>query len=409
MIEFLRKAFGAIGGMILYPLKSLLVNLVLLALIPIAAVIALVVLPFVAAYFVVSLVSSFKFFKGLGSFFAAAIVAALAAPFVTLFFMSYQIVRSFYDLPRTFIFGAQDGIRAGITHVISRALFDFRVFSSAFQKFIMRLNGEVDVDNRASNHSDYESLNIEELTLAEGSKSDKKISLDSDVIMSKSLHHSIKSAKTVLPLSSEEMRQAEDIRSELGDLWSNFVSLQNRKYKLDDALNNLLDANSPLENIKCELTGIEITRPALLTKLYFDEKQQDWKVISGETKITDKSQFETYIDFQNPKKLDSPIPTNLHPVTMEALDLPNKVKINGQAKSARYRLEDYNENTVVEELADASVEIRNKINQAKPENIKYDKVIAQFKTNILPSFFFNPQENITNSEEKESLLPTSKV
>ncbi len=142
-----------------------------------------------------------------------------------------------------------------------------------------------------------------------------------------------------------------------------------------------------------EILMLEITKPALLVKQYQDE-QGRWRVIPNRTIIIDKPSWDEWLS-----------KNNSHPITREPMD---KAKSEGIYQITRYRIRPYANKNDSQELIEATIAIRQKLDEVNPANIQVTQVVSGISATLRERFFGGKAlHDRAASHDERSLLGNS--
>jgi hypothetical protein len=391
MFQFLNKLLGATAGIILYPLKSLLITLGFIALHIIFLPILLIGFPILVAVLAAITAESARFTAALFAWLISGTISIIVFPVLILlstFSVAYNGIK---DLFRAVSYGARDGYEGGLFfHVLNRFVFDFLVFSSYLQivvsSVIARFGG---IGNNALNDEGFNALYQEDDDVA--NYFDLENVPHSSLSEIPDLHQQPKVKKMEFkPLSSDELQRAEGISDILGKAFTAYKSLHERLTELDADIAKKGDSNADLDTWD-EVSYVPITQPALLVKQYQDQHQK-WRVVPNHTQIIDKPGLDQWLRG-----------SNSHPKTREPMDKATPETIDGISRETRYRVRSYNSMNDAQELLEASIVIRKKLEEANPANIQVGQVVTGITTNFRETFFGNVQNSANNQEERAGL------
>ncbi|CDZ79216.1 hypothetical protein BN59_03534 [Legionella massiliensis] len=400
MFRALNKFFGSLAGFVLYPLKSLIISLLLIALALILTAAALVGMPILAAIIFGSLAEENKLSTALIAGFVALGITLIVTPLVSglvLFSLAAGGIKDFF---RAAVFGLSDGYQNGLFfHVLWRSLSDFIVFNSNLRIAVAVLN--------AMGSSRVEG--IDEQALAQlGDENDVDFYALEDVPVvnqpndfSDIVEQPSQVVKKVFkPLTSEELELARS-QDSVSALLASYNDLHQRLTLLDEEIRNRgTNHDADLATLEDELVVYTaIKEPALLVKQYQDDNGR-WRAIPGLTKIVDKATQEQWLRLNK-----------THPTTREPLDGANPYN----DKPARYRMRVYKNMNDAQELIEASILIRQELKKLNPANIQPAAVISSVRSLIQSNTgLFGSgnrvaeQERLnTNPEEERSLSYSS--
>lgn len=349
-------------------------------------------IPIFAAVLTALLADQLKFTSALFAWLFAGAISIVVFPIgivIDIFRITYNGI---IDLFRSVIFGARDGYEGGLFfHVLNRFIFDFVVFSSNLQRSVATLVGFAGSQNNALNAEAFNILYQADADVVDYfNLQDVPHSSLSEV---PDLHERPQAKKVEFnPLSLDELQQAQGIANMLGEIVPAYKSLHERLTNLnEDIATRGNHSNADLENIMDEVMMVAITEPALLVKQYQDE-HGNWRVIPDRTKIIDKPSLEKWLSQKNS-----------HPETRESMDNANSETIAGVSRITRYRIRPYISMNDAQELIEASITIRKKIQEVNPANIQVGQVVAGLTTNFRETFFGHAQNSANTQEESRRL------
>ncbi|MBA3536650.1 MAG: hypothetical protein H0T84_08585 [Tatlockia sp.] len=391
MFRFLNKILGATAGIILYPLKTLLITLGLVALYIILLPIIVIGFPILAAFLTATMVEDGKFTAGLFAWLLTGAITVIGLPIVAGAYLLSLTYHGIKDLFRAVRFGAVDGYEGGFFfHVIGRFIFDFSVFNSSLQRSTAYLAQLIGL---GSNPLNAEGLNVLYQADEDVDNYFNLVDVPHSSLSEVPDLHERPEARIVQfnPLSLAELQLAEGISDMLGKVVPEYQSLHERLTSLDEDLVKRGDSNDHLAKTWDEVSVIPITQPALLVKQYLDEHGK-WRVMPGRTQIIDKPGFEEWLST-----------SNSHPSTREPLDNANAEIIDGTSRTTRYRIRPYTSMNDAQELVEASITIRKKLQEINPVNIQVGQVVAGISSNFRQTFFGDTQDSANASDQRAGL------
>ncbi|ARG97560.1 OadG family protein [Legionella micdadei] len=177
MFRQLNKIGGALAAPVLYPAKSLFINILIAIGTVFVALIALVGLPILFARVAYELAPKNKWRDALIWGISSWFVLLIAVPVVTAFILAIQIKDALLDLPINFLYGLVDGYKEGLFfHVLYQTLTCFTVFSNSLRTLVFDTrNIAIDDQNKEDTISQttnfvsetFTPLTSEEIELAE--------------------------------------------------------------------------------------------------------------------------------------------------------------------------------------------------------------------------------------------------
>ncbi|WED41853.1 hypothetical protein [Legionella cardiaca] len=383
MFRALNKVSGALFGIILYPIKSLLINLFLAALIVLTASILLVGLPLLFAYVAYSKAEmGSKLSSAIITGSLVGIIALVIIPPLTITTLIGAAVTTVKDIFSSIRLGATEGYAEGlIPHVLKQFLTGFVPFSRTLQTTAAVLH-------RIANGGGAEALNEEGLNeLTDIDDIDysqfEDVPRSTNEVPSELTDNTEVTSNTTTtpnaftPLSAEELQKAREI-SDLGDSLSQYEDLHKRLTALNEAIKKeriegMLDDSL----IADELTHLEIEKPSLLIKLYEYEPNK-WKPVKGTTKIIDYKNLKEWLQLHNS-----------HPETREPMNDATPY----QGHKTKYRIFPYNELKDSHELRELTALIRHRLKELNPENLPSAPALFSGLTGTIGQTFFGNSAN----------------
>lgn len=366
--RYLNSLSGAIIGLLLYSLKSLVINFLLgLVSFPIALLIFLII------PVLVTLICNITYNMNILASIAMAIVATTIALVIIPVLLGYILARvawgALTDFFRESIHGASDGFEKGIFHVLKVVLLgSWLEINPLLQWILSSNNNSISLPPMQERDSSYfpgpEPMTIDNYSL----------------------------------LTSEEIRLASSLPT-LSMVLDRYNDLAQRIEKLDRAL-EMRDAKKQLpknwveeekgmapafaeQSENSELEGIDdevivdngLIRPALLMKQYQTSPQSEWIVVPTSTKIVDTDSWSRWLNTKN----DS------HPLFKDSIQNPQSYA----TKKTRYAIYPYPKPGHCQELHEAALSIRATLATIRPKTSH-----QPFKINelIVHSVFGSPVE-----------------
>ncbi|KTD18927.1 coiled coil protein [Legionella jordanis] len=291
MFKILDKFTGVVLGFILFPLKSLLINLVIMAFVLLTVVLALGFTPFI-------LLAKFRSDNLLMTLLKTA-MASLGAfvliPTVAFFGFVFLVNQSITDVFKSIYSGVTEGYRLGFRHILEQTYRGYDRFSP-----ILRA-----IHGRAGGRFTRRGWGLHELT--------SLIADDTDYTQLEDVPRSAnpvpdltgesqQTSQSFIPLTDEELEKAKAIANEelekakpitklkLKTVIEQYESLLGRLNKLEEALSHERDEDGCLDDELIEdelIVNVSIKNPSLIVKLVKDEKTDTWRVEPATTKIID--------------------------------------------------------------------------------------------------------------------------
>lgn len=371
MLRILNKISGIVVGVLLYPLKSVLVNFFIAALsILLGLLIVFGFPPLVAS--VAYRKSGEKLTPALLVGFLAATVLIIAVPFVLLIKLTHQIFRGVRDIFSSIRLGAIEGYNEGLFfHVLKQAFTSVVIFSRSLQGIIVSLNGLPENQNGISD---------EALVELEGNDYSNTADRRNNSSETPNLQEQ-QTGSAFLPLTPAQLKLAEGI-TDLQVILEQYKSLYERLDNLDKAIvKRGSNDGQATEDFDDELIyGLEIKNPALLVKQYQDINGL-WKIVPASSKIIDQNNLSDWLRRHNS-----------HPTTREAMDRAEPYN----NRPTRYRIHTYQSMGDAQELKDAATAIRKKLDLLNTAGLPpVSQVMSEIKTQISHTFFGNSGTNST--------------
>ncbi|MBA2710068.1 MAG: hypothetical protein H0U57_05715 [Tatlockia sp.] len=393
--HYLNKLLGSAAGLILYPIKSLLITLVLIALNLVLLPLLLIGVPIAFAVICVAMAEGSFISRFTGAIFTWLLVGTVSIvvfPVMTLLLTASYVINGTFDFFKSVHFGLQDGYQGGLFfNVINRLLFDILVFNTSLQRGIVSFSAYF----RGQNPIAAEGLNAlyqEEDVMNYFNLEDIPRSSVSRI---PELHEQPQAVIQFNPLTIDELQQTEKISALMGNVVAAYKSLDERLTALDEDMASRTDIETDLDNVMDEVIMVSIKTPCLLVKQYQDE-QGRWRVIPDRTKIIDKPSWDTWLG-QN----------NCHPETREQMDNARSEVVNGENKLTRYRIRPYTNKNDSQELIEASLAIRTKLIEVNPANIQVDQVVSNISSTIRETFFGNSSSRNHSNQDERPFLTSS--
>lgn len=377
ILKYLNKVLGAIGGMILYPIKSILVNLTLLLLSLVGTVAALVLIPLLFTILGIGVTDSLfgGLVAGIISFVA---VLALAIPF-TLISLPLQLYWGIKSFILSIFVGAVHGFEKGLFFdVLNTFAFRFTLFSPTLQflrGITISVSGREPINQAQWDELDGENDNINYMDLEDVpvAHNHQAPNIDGEVMPQQS---------RFVPLTPEQINKA---KTDGDETLSTLIGRYENLYDRLDAVDRALADNGEMPEDEC-VTFFDIAQPSLLVKEYRDGER--WKIVPASTKIVDKTNVKQWFD-QN----------GVHPLTRERILAPKPY----EGKETRYRFYDYHSKDDAQELKEAAAGVRQRLAQlALPSpNEVYSGLQSR-----MSSFFNRSSNNIQrlDSEEEDNII-----
>lgn len=372
MLRSLNKIAGSFAGAILYPLKSLIISFLLIALTPLAAVAALFILP-IAVFILVGITNGLRAGIKAALFFLAAVVV------VSFLVLCGLVGLAIRDLFSAVLLGITDGYKNGLFfHVLKHAVFDVLVFSTILRHVTMSLNQQSQVGGPDAAVVDSHVLLY--LMLSQNGFLEPVPRSPNDVTGLSGVQDKME----FTPLTADELSLAGRL-PEIEESLRSYNALIGRLDKLDEAMEKRTSSTEELDDklIEDELVAyMSITNPVLLVQQYKyqppqlegeEPKPAIWLTVPLSSHITEKDNVQKWFE-QSAR----------HPLRGDSFNVPNQYK----GQQTRYKYFDYQGKDSALELVEASNLIREALKQQlNPGNINpaavYHNVTALLRNNSL--------------------------
>lgn len=300
MLRALNKLSGAVAAAILYPIKSAIVNALIIFATVVLAAGLIIGFPFLVAIQAYNQVLEDKLANAIWSFLIIGLLMVIIGiPFAIIVLVAETMI-AFNDLINNLITGIAEGYKKGLFfHVTEQILFNnirFSTFLTIINNFVTSLV-----------QSDHEQQPMDPSRFA-------------------GLFEKQEVVEDFVPLSEEELAEAQE-KAELKDILEGYNELNARLTNLDKAIARRADRLEAMKGeataedlilyaddksihvIDDELTLMEITKPILVVKV-FENSPGQLKSVSGTTKIGDEVTLGKWLVDQ----------ANVHPLTRERMD-----------------------------------------------------------------------------------------
>ncbi len=346
MLEFLNRLSGMIVGGVLYPLKSLLINVLIAAAGVVLAPFAWAAVPFLVFSGIYAdmrgdILWTLIFAIPFGIL--GAVGGILLFPFFAVGAAAFHAAIAIFDLFRNFFNGLEEGIEEGLfNHVLSEGLLGLWRFSTVAE----HLGQEFGFAQENSAYAGAPPLPPFAIDTHHGAESRVHGSSRAE------LNGSYTAPEDSSLLTADELTQAGTIVG-LTVVLERYNGLLMELQSLDSAI-AAREPGKPLDEtfILDKLTGMEIDNPSLLVKQYYDAGQ--WKVVPLSTYIIDRAHLECWL-----------ISHNSHPLTRDPI-IDNLLQSPSAhvGRPTRYRILEYRTIANAQELVEAASTIRAGINPA---------------------------------------------
>lgn len=307
MLTMLNKISGSVLGSILYPLKTLFISMAFISATVLLALGGFLVFPFFLAMLPQSRHGESLFFKRFQVWLVSFLALLVLGPIIGAGLVIVQLYWALKDFFKSFVLGITDGFENGLFfHVLTRTLFDFQVFSSGLQcieRYLANMGYESPPPNRGYGVYRAPPQPVQYI------------------------------------LSPDEIEKARKIGGLAAELAEQYLDLNNRLAKLDQAMAN----EGVLFND--EIDGEPIEKPALLIKQYTDA--QGTPIIIS-TEIIDERRLGRKLVNNG----------NLHPLTHENIPFANPYEVEGESYQTFYEVSPYVNRYQTQESAQCCIAIR---------------------------------------------------
>ncbi|KTD36275.1 coiled coil protein [Legionella nautarum] len=383
MLQTLNKLSGAVAAAILYPIKSAILNTLVIFATFVVAVMLIVGLPILVAIKAYNTYQEDKLAFAIWSGLVIGVITTFVGIPLAIFIISVEALAAIADLTNNFIDGIREGYKEGLFfHVTNRFLYNYVGFSSF-------LTGIIDF--------------VEELV-----QSSEQPVMDSNGF-NKLFEEQQQEVEDFSLLSEEELATAQG-KEQLKDAVAHYRELDARLTKLDEAVQKRVGAaalslkdddhhdnvekitatgavlyGEDGESLEDELMLMEIEQPILAVKL-FEISSGQWRAVPGTTKIGDRTNLRSWVETNNS-----------HPLTRERFDLADPH--NG--KNAKYVLVDYNCKKDARELVEAAKFIRKELNKREISLREAGSTTISHFNHQFTQLFFGDGQNDTAEEAVE--------
>jgi hypothetical protein len=395
MVQFLNRLSGVIVGGVLYPLKSLLINVLIAAAGVVFAPFGWASVPFWA-------------FAGMyddthGDILETlifGILASVAGLFLFPFFAVAAVIThaavAIYDVFRNIWNGVEEGVEEGLfNHVLSEGLLGFWRFST-IAKQIGQAFGLVQ-DNVVFGDNQY--VAPPQPQPQPQPEPPQHIFFEPRVLVSPrgDLNGSYTAPDGFSLLTADELSQAGAIVG-LSVVLERYNSLLMELQSLDRAIAERKPGH-PLDDtfISDKLSGMEIDNPSLIVKQYNEDER--WKVVPLSTYIIDRAHLDRWL-----------MSHNSHPLTRDPIiDEGWHVSPRKHAdKPTRYRILEYRSIANAQELVEDANAIRKGINPAYMETLSAAEpgdrpVSVPISSNSAFTLFGQPERSGLDASERNAL------
>lgn len=316
MFQLLNRLFGGLIGGVLYPVKSLIINVVLISFAVLAAPLLWLTVPF-GIFFSQEEDSNDDFVDLLVDMFILTPLKFIAIPFIAVGVLIGVCVTSVYDVIDSALQGFVDGVENGFFPYILDRLWSSDALFSTFARILN-----------------------ETFWNLPGSKPQIESYMSSS-------HFS--------ELTQKEQLMAKDIAALTND-FERYNDLFNRLLSLDLAL-RLKGSDPSLPDVEDEvIPATEISQPSLLVKQYYDEALHSWRAVPAYTHIMDQANL-----FEWQKQCENQRKPFTHPLNRDDIDAAEGY--NGQ--KTRYRIHPYQSMANAQELVELTSSIREHLAKAQ--------------------------------------------
>ena len=321
MFQLLNRLVGGLIGSVLYPIKSLIINVVLISLAALVAPLICLIVPYVSFSG-----KEENFVELLVNMFIVMPLLLVVCPFIAVGVLIGACVTTVYDVFDTAVQGFVDGVEKGFSMSMLDQLWSDHTLSSTFLLILNEF-----FKNSSENNSEPQSLN-----------------------------QRIESYVSSCPFSEliqEEKLVAKTI-AELKDDFKRYNDLISRLQSLDVSL-NLKGSEPILPDIDDEvMAAFDIRQPSLLVKQYYDAASHSWRAVPASTRIIDQANLSEWW-----KQCDKQKTPFTHPLNRDNINAPEKY--NGH--ETRYRIHPYQSMVNAQELVELTSSIREHLAKAQAQ------------------------------------------
>lgn len=370
VLDMLNRLLGSVSAMVLYPIKSVLVNLVMVFVAP--AFLSLHLLLRMASKLRLNPDSIFVIFAiAFTNFFLSLLFFVPLLPII--------LVLGVIDFFKSIYFGAVDGFRHGLFwHVLKRTVTDFLVFSTIL-RFCDAIIDNIesyfeDNNNNVANEEEEEdandnNFNAHEQNFINQAMNDIPEDLNNDNDNENNNIEVVNENEVEVPLASLILReeqgptvpyingqpdfdlspnekiQAASSNKRLKDLLGRYEALYNRLKAVDDAL----DGKGEMPDDEITIEDIQV--PSLFIKEYSDNNI--WMVVPGSTLIVDQKNLDPWF-----------AQSSTHPTQQDNVNAPDSY----EQKPTRYKYLFYRNMHDAQELREIAASIRENLAQLNHNN-----------------------------------------